>query len=594
MIGKIIGNYKILSKIGEGGMGAVYLAKDLTLEREVALKIIAPRLAKNPKLMARFKIEAIAQARLTHPNVVTIYSFEQVGDLYFIVMEYIEGQSLKSLIKSGQLDIPRAVEIFKQVLSGVAFAHSKGVIHRDIKPANVLITKTGIAKIGDFGIAKLEGVEGLTKAGTSLGTPLYSAPEQILGKKVDQRADIYSLGVMFFEMLTGRPPFISETGSDYEIQKAHIEKKPPRPSSLNPEIPPALDRIVLKCLEKNPDRRYSSVEELIKAVEEVFPHTGYTPPPPSKRKIKPKLKFQPPQLSAFVEKLRTDRRFLVLTLLVLFLVAVLLTILIVVASSSTSTSASLISPPEAPSPTGPTSSVSTAASSNEPGTTSPSQPNPPPTEPAKPKPGPQKPPTSVSPPKKPKVKTERPKAKPKPQQKPPVQQVRELLLRGRFYEAAQLGQRLLKENPSQGELLLYTGRAFFLAGKYSEAEAYLERAFDTLGYVKFYVKRVKKYGFGSLAVLKKESVGWLSLTRSGYLKYKSREKPQDDFSIYLGRYEVKAQGIKIGKIKGYWLYVKGMDKTGRKIKAQFTLVLRKMNKKDANFLADLIKKLAGG
>ncbi|GEM_PF-3551809 len=591
MIGKIIGNYKILSKIGEGGMGAVYLAKDLTLEREVALKIIAPRLAKNPKLMARFKIEAVAQARLTHPNVVTIYSFEQVGDLYFIVMEYIDGESLKSLIKSGKLDIPRAVEIFKQVLSGVAFAHSKGVIHRDIKPANVLITKTGIAKIGDFGIAKLEGVEGLTKAGTSLGTPLYSAPEQILGKKVDHRADIYSLGVMFFEMLTGRPPFVSETGSDYEIQKAHIEKRPPRPSSLNPEIPPVLDRIVLKCLEKNPDKRYSSAEELRRAVEEAFPHTGYTPPPPSRKRLQPRVNLRVPRFSAFVERLRTDRRFLLLTILTLFLIAVVLAIVIIVASSSSSASASLVPPTgEAVGPTGSIgSSVSTVEASNEP-ETPPSRPNPPPSGPEKPEPPAPRPEPSP-----PSVREKKPeKPKPRPQPKSPLAQVRELLLSGRFYEAAQRGESLLRENPSQRELILYTGRAFFLAGKYEDAEFYLEKAFDTLGYVKFYVKRVKKYGFGNFAVLKKESTGWLYLTRSGYLKYKTREKPGDSFSVYLGRYEIKAQGVEVGKIKGYWLYVKGMDKSGRKSKAHFTLVLKKMNKEDANFLADLIKKLAGG
>lgn len=328
MIGTIIGNYKIIRKIGEGGMGAVYLARDLTLEREVALKVIAPALAKKARLMARFKIEAIAQARLNHPNVVTIYSFEQVGDFYFIVMEYIRGKSLKEIIKKRELSFERALDIYKQVLKAVEFAHSKGIIHRDIKPGNILVTEDGIAKIGDFGIAKIEGIEGLTRAGASMGTPLYSSPEQILGKRVDYRADIYSLGVLLFEMMTGRPPFTSDTGSDYEIQRAHVESKPPKPSSLNPWLPSRIDRIVLKCMEKDPEKRYSSVRELRKEVEKIDP--GEYRVPYRRRKISDFFlrlgKGISYGLINFPSRLRSDRRvfFLTLTALVLSLVFIYL------------------------------------------------------------------------------------------------------------------------------------------------------------------------------------------------------------------------------------------------------------------------------
>jgi serine/threonine-protein kinase len=168
MIGKILGNYRILKKIGEGGMGSVYLARDLSLEREVAVKIIAPELARNPGLMARFRVEAIAQAKLNHTNIVTIHSFDQEKDIYYIVMEYMEGKTLKAAIKEKEnLPVVQALKIFSQLLGGIAYAHAQGVVHRDIKPSNIFLTGLQVAKIGDFGIAKVEGIEGLTKLGTT-------------------------------------------------------------------------------------------------------------------------------------------------------------------------------------------------------------------------------------------------------------------------------------------------------------------------------------------------------------------------------------------------------------------------------------------
>lgn len=172
MIGKILGNYKILKQLGEGGMGTVYLGLDLTLEREVALKVISPELVRKPGLMTRFKVEAIAQAKLNHSNITSIYSFDQQKDIYYIVMEYVEGQTLKAIInQKGPMPLNEALEIFSQILSGVGYAHAKGVVHRDIKPSNIFLDLEHTAKIGDFGIAKVEGIEGLTKLGSTLGSP---------------------------------------------------------------------------------------------------------------------------------------------------------------------------------------------------------------------------------------------------------------------------------------------------------------------------------------------------------------------------------------------------------------------------------------
>ncbi len=271
MEGQSLGNYRILKKLGEGGMGSVYLAKDITLEREVAIKIISPQLTKNPRLMARFKVEAIAQARLNHANIVTIHAFDQQQDSYYIVMEYIEGQTLKSIIKeSGKIPLPQALSIVSRILDGLNYAHSRGVLHRDIKPANIFITCHGQIKIGDFGIAKVEGIDGLTRIGSPLGTPLYSAPEQILGQPVDAAADVYSIGVTLYEMLTGATPFKSPTGSHFEIQKAHLEQIPPKPSELSPTIPKPIDELIMKALAKNPAQRFPNASALKEALDKWF------------------------------------------------------------------------------------------------------------------------------------------------------------------------------------------------------------------------------------------------------------------------------------------------------------------------------------
>ncbi|MGE5341972.1 MAG: serine/threonine protein kinase [Candidatus Omnitrophota bacterium] len=262
------GNYHITHKLGEGGMGAVYLARDRVLERHVAIKIIAPELARDPKLMARFRVEAIAQARLNHTNIITIHSFEQNNEMYFIVMEYVEGKTLRALIEeNGKFPVPQALTIVSQILDGLAVAHGKGVLHRDIKPANLFITADHSVKIGDFGIAKVEGIDGLTRIGSQLGTPLYSSPEQILGQAMGPATDIYSLGATLYEMITGVPPFES---SGYELQRGHLERMPRRPSLLTGGISAELDALMMKSLAKSPEARFSSAEAFKKAIDQVL------------------------------------------------------------------------------------------------------------------------------------------------------------------------------------------------------------------------------------------------------------------------------------------------------------------------------------
>ncbi len=289
MVGETLGNYRILRKLGKGGMGAVYLARDLSLEREVALKVISPELARNPGLMARFRVEAIAQAKLNHPNITAIHSFDQEKGTYYIVMEHVEGKTLKEVIKEkGKMPVQQALRVFSRILAGIAYAHSKGVVHRDIKPSNIFLT-SGIdqtVKIGDFGIAKVEGIEGLTKTGSSLGSPLYSSPEQLLGKKTDARTDIYSLGITLYEMLSGRLPFKLPPAPDYKVIKGLLDVQPRRLSELDRSIPAAVAAVVEKSLAKSPADRYQSVRALEQEVDKLLRGIALVPQKEPQRMIK--------------------------------------------------------------------------------------------------------------------------------------------------------------------------------------------------------------------------------------------------------------------------------------------------------------------
>ena len=262
MIGTTVSHYKIVEKIGGGGMGVVYKAQDLKLDRTVALKFLPPELTLDPDAKERFVHEAKAASSLQHHNICTIHDIDQTADgQMFIVMDLYEGETLKSRIAKGKLRVEEATDIAIQIAQGLAEAHEHGIVHRDIKPANILIAKGGIAKIVDFGLAKLSGRTLLTKSGTTLGTAAYMSPEQARGEQVDQRTDIWSLGVVLYEMLTGKRPFESE----YEQALVYsILNQDPKPmQDLRPEVPEAIEKICRRAMAKRPEDRYQSAAEFL-------------------------------------------------------------------------------------------------------------------------------------------------------------------------------------------------------------------------------------------------------------------------------------------------------------------------------------------
>ncbi|MHB8929609.1 MAG: protein kinase domain-containing protein [Melioribacteraceae bacterium] len=268
LIGKTIDNYKVVSVLGKGGMGIIYKAYDTKLDRYVAIKMLNSQVNDKEHFIERFKREAKNQAKLSHPNIVTVYGFIEYSDLLGIVMEYVEGESLEKVIeRQGRFNLYDVIYIIKQLLLGIGYAHSKGFVHRDIKPSNIILNKEGITKIMDFGISKSLFDNSMTKTGSKIGTVYYMSPEQIRSEEVTNRSDIYSIGCTAYEMIVGEPPF--DFQSEYEVMDAHLKKNPPRVTDKMAGIPESVDKILQKALEKNPLNRYNTCEEMFIDVQEL-------------------------------------------------------------------------------------------------------------------------------------------------------------------------------------------------------------------------------------------------------------------------------------------------------------------------------------
>ncbi|MCS7297195.1 MAG: serine/threonine protein kinase [Bacteroidia bacterium] len=270
--------YEVIRPLGEGGMGVVYLALHKRLDRKVAIKAIAPYLARDPAIRERFTAEAAVLARLNHPHIVTLYDYIEEENALYLIMEYVEGQPLSEILQTGALSPTLVHKYFSQVLDAFAYAHEQGVVHRDIKPSNIMITADGRVKILDFGVARLLQTDhSLTRTGMRLGTLLYMSPEQIKGEKtIDHRSDIYSLGVVLYEMLTGHPPYSADM-SEFTLS-LKIVQEPLFDLSRPPEkIPPQLLEVILRATEKIPEYRYKDCKEFREDFDQAFGSEGVPP-----------------------------------------------------------------------------------------------------------------------------------------------------------------------------------------------------------------------------------------------------------------------------------------------------------------------------
>ena len=267
--GTVIGPYIVRRELGRGGMGVVYLVDDTRLSRAVALKALTPEVGRDLGRRERLRLEARAAAALSHPGIATVYALEEIGEDLYLAYEYVPGKPLRALLASGPLPIVQVVTIGAQLARALAAAHAAGVIHRDIKPENVMKTPSGIVKVLDFGLARVEGAtaQRLTQTGAIVGTPAYMAPEQVLGQSVDFRSDLFAFGVVIYELASGVNPFVTNTltGTFARI----VEEEPPLLSKVQPQSPPALDRIVATCLRKDPADRYDSTDDLVVDFEQL-------------------------------------------------------------------------------------------------------------------------------------------------------------------------------------------------------------------------------------------------------------------------------------------------------------------------------------
>ncbi len=266
--GKQFGQYRIVAPLGEGGMASVYKAYQPSVDRYVALKVLPSYYAADPTFVKRFEHEAKVIASLEHPNILPVHDFGESEGFAYLVMRFVEGGTLSDVMTGKPLPLERVSRLIGQIASALDYAHSKGVIHRDIKPSNVLTDKQGNCLLSDFGLAKvLMASPKFTTSGAFIGTPTYASPEQCMGAELDHRSDIYSLGVMLYEMVVGRPPYDAETPMAVVIK--HVHDPLPLPHSLAPDIPDAVEKVILKALAKNPNDRYQSAGEMSTALDAV-------------------------------------------------------------------------------------------------------------------------------------------------------------------------------------------------------------------------------------------------------------------------------------------------------------------------------------
>ena len=273
MLGNTLGHYRIVSLLGAGGMGEVYLAEDTRLKRKVALKLLPAHFTADRDRARRFEQEARAASALNHPNIITIHEIGEIGETHYLVTEFIDGEMLRARLSTGRMELPSALEVTLQVASALAAAHEAGIVHRDIKPENIMLRRDGYVKVLDFGLAKLteppsarhrcsraDGDEVNTETGVVMGTARYMSPEQARGQKVDARSDIFSLGIVLYEMITGRVPFEGATASD--VIAAILDKEPSPLARYAPEVPVELERIVAKAMRKDREERYQTIKDL--------------------------------------------------------------------------------------------------------------------------------------------------------------------------------------------------------------------------------------------------------------------------------------------------------------------------------------------
>ena len=271
---RLIGKYRVKGELGRGGMGAVYLAEQPGLGREVAIKELILSPAADPTALMRFLQEAQVMARTSHPNLVQVHDLEQIGDANYIVLEFVRGRSLRDRLNQGPIPMPQTFAVMHGVLQALDYAHKRSIVHRDMKPENVLLSDEGNVKVADFGIARLTDDSGAgstaTKTGTTVGTPQYMSPEQVASSKVDGRSDLYSAGIMFYELVVGEPPFTaSEADGPFTLMAKHVQAPPKPPSVHKPGLDMRLEEVILKSLSKRPEERYQTGQEFDDAMSRI-------------------------------------------------------------------------------------------------------------------------------------------------------------------------------------------------------------------------------------------------------------------------------------------------------------------------------------